>query len=115
MPKSTVNFRPGSPDAALMPSLSLEEQHAEAVEAGILQREAIFGFVHAEAARAARSGGEEDVVVEDVLARHALLFERLQVLHQVADGEVGRIALAVVAELLAELEAGTSGTGSFRS
>ena len=37
---------------------------------------------------------------------HALFLEDLQILHQVADGEVGRIALAVVAEFLAGLERG---------
>jgi hypothetical protein len=36
----------------------LEEQHTEAVEAGILQREAILGLIHAEAAWAARAGGK---------------------------------------------------------
>ena len=30
-----------------------KQQHAETVEAGVLQREAILGFVHAEAARTA--------------------------------------------------------------
>ena len=39
----------------------LEEHDAEAVEAGVAQRLAVLGDVHAEAARAARAGGEEDV------------------------------------------------------
>ena len=82
----------------------LEQQHAEAIEAGIFQREAILGLIHAETARAAGARGEEDVVIEDVLARDAFLFEELQILHQVADREISRIALPVVAEFLAELE-----------
>ena len=41
----------------------------------------------------------------------ALRFEALQVLHQVAHGEVGGIALAVVAVLLAGLEGGDVGRG----
>ena len=93
---------------------SLKQQHAEAVEAGILQRKAILRLIHAEAARAAGAGGEEDVVVEDLLAGHAFLLQQLQIPHQIADGEISRIALAVVAELLAGLEsAATSGTGIF--
>ncbi len=84
----------------------LEEQYAEAIEAGILQREAVFGLVHAEAAGSAGAGGEEDVVVDDLLAGLSLLLQILQVAHQVADGEVGGIALAVVAVLFAGLEVG---------
>ena len=45
----------------------LEQQHAEAVEPGVAQRQAVFGFVHAEAARAAGAGGEEHVPVDDFL------------------------------------------------
>jgi len=37
-------------------------------------------------------------------AGHALLFESLQILHQATDREVRRITLAVVTELLADLE-----------
>ncbi len=84
----------------------VEEQHAEAVEPGVLQREAIFGFVHAEAARAAGSRRKKYVVIEYVLARLACLLERLQVFHQVADRKIRRIALAVVAILLAQLKPG---------
>ncbi len=82
----------------------LEQQHAEAVEARILQGQAIFGLVHAEAARSARAGGEEDVVVDDLLLGQAAGFQALQILHQIAHREIGRIALPVVAVLLAELE-----------
>ena len=51
----------------------LEEHDAEAVEAGVAERLAVLGDVHAEAAGAARAGGEEDVVLDDVLGRHAVL------------------------------------------
>src|ERR1019366_5356076 len=82
----------------------LEEEHAEAIEAGVAQGEAIFGFIHAEAAGSAGAGGEENVAVDDLLLGNALLFQGLQVLDQVADGEVGGIALSVVAVLFAGLE-----------
>ena len=51
----------------------LEEHDAEAVEAGVAERLAVLGDVHAEAARAAGAGREEDVVLDDVLGRHAVL------------------------------------------
>ncbi len=89
----------------------LEQQHAEAVETGIAQRQAILGFVHAEAAGSAGAGGEEDVAVDDFLLGEALLFQALEILHQVADGEVGGIALAVVAVFLAGLEGPDVGRG----
>ena len=83
----------------------LEEQYPEAVEARVLQRQAIFRLVHAEAARSAGAGGKEDVIVDDLLLGEAARrLQRLQVLHQIADGEVGRIALAVVAVLFAQLK-----------
>ena len=82
----------------------LEQQHAEAVETGVAQGQAILGFVHAEAARSAGAGGEEDVAVDDFLLGQALLFQALQILHQVADGEVSGVALAVVAVFLAGLK-----------
>jgi len=89
----------------------LEEQDAETIEAGVLEREAILGLVHAETARSAGTGGEENVVVEDVLARNAFLFEELEILDQIADREIGGIALPVVAIFLAELERGHVGHG----
>ena len=92
-PKSTVNFRPGSPDAAPCrravrdgPGLAgrgldavglLEEQDAESVEPGILDAEPVLGFVHAEAAGAARTSREEHVAVDDRLAGHAAGFQTL--------------------------------------
>ncbi len=50
----------------------LEQQHAEPVETRVAQRQAVLGFVHAEAARAAGAGGEEDVAVDDFLLGQAL-------------------------------------------
>ena len=99
-------LQPRLAGSGLQPVAVVEQQHAEAVEARIFQREAILGFVHAEAARPAGARGKEDVVIENVLARHARLLERLEILHQVADREIGRIALPVVAVLLAQLETG---------
>ncbi len=89
----------------------LEQQHAEAVETGVAQGQAVLGFVHAEAARSAGAGGEEHVAVDDFLLGEALLFQALQILHQVADGEIGRVALAVVAVLFAGLEGFHVGSG----
>ena len=73
------------------------------------------GFIHAEAARAASAGGEEHVLVDDLLLADALLFQGLQVLHEVTDGEVGGIALAVVAVLFAKLECAHVGRGHWPS
>src|SRR5207302_7987046 len=81
-----------------------KQQYAEAVEASILQGKAVLGLIHAEAARAARTRREEHIVADNVLPRHSIGFEPLEVLDQIADGEVCRIALAVVAIFLAELE-----------
>ena len=47
---------------------------------------------------------EEDVVVDEVFAPDARFFQLLQILNQVADREICRIALAVVAVFLAKLE-----------
>ncbi len=82
----------------------LKEQDAKTIESGVLQREAILGFIHAEAAGAAGTGGEEYVIVDDLFAAQAFLLQFLQMAHQIADGEIGGVALAVVAELLACLE-----------
>ena len=82
----------------------LEQQHAEAVEAGVTERLAVLGDVRAEAARAARAGRDEHVVLDDVFLRHAALAKTVEVLHEVADGEVRRVALAAVAVLASVLE-----------
>ena len=89
----------------------LEQQHAEAVETGVAQRQAILGFVHAEAAWSAGARREEHVAVDDFLLGQPLLFQALQILHQVADGEVSRVALAVVAIFLAGLKRAHVGRG----
>ncbi len=86
-------------------ALLLEEHDAEAVEAGVAQGLAVLGHVHAEAARTAGPGGDEHVAVDDLSGRHALVVAQVgQELHQVAHGEIGRVALAAVAELLAGAE-----------
>ncbi len=79
MPKSTVNFRPGSPLAALMPSVCWNSSTRKPSKPGILQRKAILRLIHAEAARPAGTRGEEDVIVDDLLARQALLLQPLQI------------------------------------
>src|SRR5438046_5960549 len=83
-----------------------KQQHAEAVKSSILQRKPILGFVHAEAAWSARSRGEEDVVVQNLLARNTFLLQKLEILHQISDSKICRIALAVVAVLFAGLKGG---------
>ncbi len=90
-----------------------EEQNAEAVKSGILQGKPVFGLIHTEAAWAARTSGEEDEVVQNLLPRQALFLEELEILHQVADGEIGRIALAIITELLAGLESSHVRHGQF--
>src|SRR5208282_2767186 len=40
-----------------------EQQNTETVEARVLQGETIFSLIHAEAARTARAGREEDIVI----------------------------------------------------
>src|SRR5271156_3176888 len=75
----------------------LEQQNTKAIESRIVQRKTILRFVHAEAARPAGTGSEENVVVDDLFPRLPLLFEFLKVSHQISYGEVGRVALAIVA------------------
>ena len=53
----------------------LEQQHAEAIEPGVAQREAVLRFIHAEAARSAGAGREEHVAVDDFLLGNSLLFQ----------------------------------------
>ncbi len=97
-------LQPGFARGRLHAVVLLEQQHAEAVEACVLQGQAVLGLIHAEAARATGAGGEEDVIVDDLLLGHAAGFQALQILHQIAHREVRRIALPVVAVFLAELE-----------
>src|SRR5262249_35164075 len=70
----------------------------------IAECQPVFGLIHAESARTACAGSEEDVPVDDFLLSESLFFQALQVLHQVAHGKVRRIALAVVPVLLPRLE-----------
>ena len=51
-----------------------EQEHAESVEAGILQCETILSFVHSKAAGTTRAGRKENEVIENLLARHAFFF-----------------------------------------
>ena len=51
----------------------LEGEHPEAVEARVPKRLAVLGDVHAEPAGSTAAGGDEDVVVDDVLGGLALL------------------------------------------
>ena len=95
---------PGFGVGLAQPARLLEQQHAETVETGVAQCQAVLGFVHAEAAGAAGAGGEKNVAIDDFLLAQALFFQILQVLNQVSDGKIGGIALAVVAVLLARLE-----------
>ncbi len=86
------------------PVAVLEEQHSETIEARILQREAILGLIHPEAARAAGTGSEENIVIQNVLARNAFLFQKLEILHQISHREICWVALPVVTEFLTRLE-----------
>src|SRR5262249_33645624 len=70
----------------------------------IAQRQPILRLVHPETARPTGASREEDVVVENLLTRLAFLLKSLQKLHQIADREVGGIALAVVAVFFASLK-----------
>src|SRR5690606_31641388 len=83
------------------PALLLEQHHAEPVEARVAQRLPVLGDVHAEAARPARPGRQEHVVFDDLPGGEALLVAQVdQELYEVADREIGRIALRAVTELL---------------
>src|SRR5260370_7625044 len=82
----------------------LEQQHTEAIEACVLQREAILRFIHAEAAWTTRTRRKENIVVQNVFAGDTFLFQELEILHQIPHCEVRRIALPVVAVFFASLE-----------
>src|ERR1022692_4366567 len=97
-------LQPGFAGGRLHAVILLEEQYPEAGEAGVLQSQAILRLVHAEAARTTGTGGKEDVVVDDLVLRHAARLQALEVLHQIANREVGGLALAVVAVFLAQLK-----------
>src|SRR5262245_42358069 len=99
-----VHLKPGFGLRLVQAARLLEEHDAESVEARIAQRQPVLRLVHPEAARPAGARREEDMVVNDLLARLALLLQSLQELHQIPDREVGWITLAVIAVLLAGLK-----------
>ena len=66
--KINCELQPGLSRLGLDSIAVFEQQHAEAVEACVLQREAIFGLIHSESARAARTSRKEDVVIQNILA-----------------------------------------------
>src|ERR1700676_4282107 len=82
----------------------LKQQDAKAVEPGVLQRKAILGFIHSEAAGAKRAGRKKDIIIQDFLSGNPLFFKSLQVLNKIADSEVGGVALAIIPVLFAELK-----------
>ena len=103
------------------PVAVLKQQDAETIEARVLQRKAVLGLVHAEAARAAGgqgiflsravrraagASGEKNKVVQNLAARETFFLQKLEILHQIADGKIRRVALAVVAKFFPGLESG---------
>jgi hypothetical protein len=84
--------------------LGLVEHDAESLIAGVLQRQPVLRFIHAEAAGTAGAGGEKNILFLNLVARIALIFQRTQKLDEVADCEIGGIALAVIAEFPAKGE-----------
>ncbi len=82
----------------------LEADHAEAVEAGIAQREPVFGGIRAEPAGAAGAGREKDEAVHNLRPGHAGQFHLAEVLDQAPAGEVSGAALPVVAVLFSDME-----------
>jgi hypothetical protein len=83
-------------------TLLLKQQHAEAVEAGIAQGFSVLGDIGTETARPTGAGGEEHTRADDLLDRHPLAIAKVdQMLHEVANREVGRIALRAIAEFFA--------------
>ena len=91
-------------------ALLLKQHDAEALKAAVAQRLAVLGDVGAKAARTTGSGGDKQVVGHDVFGRDALVIAQMdQILDQVTDGKVGRVALATIAELFAKLQRGAVG------
>ena len=88
------------------PVAVLKQQDAETIEARVLQRKAVLGLVHAEAARPAGASGEKNKVVQNLAARETFFLQKLEILHQIADGKIRRVALAVVAKFFPGLESG---------
>src|SRR5581483_7923270 len=83
-------------------ALLLEEQHAKAIEPRIAQCLAILRDIRAKAARAASTRGEKHARPDDLLDRHAFAIAQVdQMLHQIANSEIGGITLRAIAEFLA--------------
>src|ERR1700689_4029601 len=105
-PKSTVNFSPGSPEAALIPSLSLNSSTRKP------SKPAFFNAKRYSASyMPKRQGPQEPAGKKTKLSRICWpglppFLQKLEILHEVTHGEVGGIALAVVSKLLAGLEGG---------
>src|SRR6266567_6875401 len=97
-------LQPGLARGGLDSIAVFKEQHTEAVEPRVLQCKAILGLIHAKPARTARTRREEDIVVQNVFARSAFLFQKLEILHEISNREISWIALPVVAILLADLK-----------
>ena len=103
-PEIHRKLQPRLPRSRLDSVAVFEQQHSKAVEPRILQRKTVFRLIHSEPARATRTRREENEVVQDLLAREPLFLEELQVLHQIANGKIRRITLAVVPEFLSRLK-----------
>ena len=104
MPKSTVNFSPASPEAAFTPSFCWNSSTRKPSKPAFCKARR-----YSDSYMPKRHGPHEPAVKKTWLLmisvfRHPARFQALQVLHQVAHGEVRGIALAVVAVLLAQLE-----------
>ena len=102
--KIHVQLQPGLSARLLHPGRLLKEDDPEAAKAGVVEGEPVLRLVHAETARAARSGSEEDIILDNLLFREPLLLQFLEVLNEVSYRKVGGVALAVVAVLLAHLK-----------
>src|SRR5581483_10169675 len=76
----------------------LHEEDAEALEAGVAERLAVLRDVRPEAAGAAGAGRDVDVLLDDARLGEALGLHAAEVLHEVPDRVVGRVALAAISE-----------------
>ena len=106
-----IHFQTGFRFGLIQAAALLEKKHTESIKPRVTQRQAILSFVHAKPAGSAGARCKEHVTIDDFLLGHTLLFQVLQVLHQIAHREIGGIALPVVAVFLAELERLLVGNG----
>ncbi len=97
-----VELEAAVPRCGLHAVVLLEAEDAEAIVSGCIQRGAELRFIHAEAAGAVGAGGEEQVVAHNLFARLGPL-QPPQILNQVADREVRRIAKTIAAVFFADL------------